>query len=513
MMPTEVQSNPWARSIAWCLASLYILGFFIPVIGVWTGPVLGVWFVLTQKPLRGLAWIFLIAFIPDLIAKGHALVAAGPQGALRLLGFIFATSLLSVMPLTFHRLVSARLPGLLATLPFPCAAVAIHGLVLPLMADAPAAMALERTFLACWLAAALVWMWNQEFRFGSFKSIAILFAALYIPLAGFVAYRWSVSAAPLTPMVAMRLCWLSVAACSVLAIIALLRRPKTVSWMDRPAALAHVQSPFTTAPLRAVRESGGEFLLSPQGERFAVRDGIPVFLTPEDLTGDNGKYNHLYETIGGFYDDTQRVFSAFRGIGLDSYFLNYMSLLDVKAGDSVLETSVGTGLNFKYLPAGVQLSGLDLSAEMLTRCQANLRRWGVEADLYLGNAEHLPFADSTFDVVYTAGALNFFSDRSAAIREMIRVAKPGSQLMIEDETEEYVKSTYEKIPYTSKFYGNREKPVTVPVDLVPAEMQDVRVHMLKDGKFYAITFRKPAVPVCDWREGRDEVVMREAALK
>ncbi len=64
--------------------------------------------------------------------------------------------------------------------------------------------------------------------------------------------------------------------------------------------------------------------------------------------------------------------------------------------------------------------------------------------------------------------------------------------MIEDETEEYVKSTYEKIPYTSKFYGNRENPVTVPVDLVPGEMEDIRVSMLKDGKFYAITFRKPA---------------------
>jgi len=90
--------------------------------------------------------------------------------------------------LTFHRLVSARLPGLLATLPFPCAAVAIHGLVLPLMADAPAAMALERTFLACWLAAALVWMWNQEFRFGSFKSIAILLPHS-TSSGGFVAYR------------------------------------------------------------------------------------------------------------------------------------------------------------------------------------------------------------------------------------------------------------------------------------------------------------------------------------
>jgi len=93
-------------------------------------------------------------------------------------------------------------------------------------------------------------------------------------------------------------------------------------------------------------------------------------------------------------------------IGLDSYFLNYMSLLDVKAGDSVWKPQLAR-TQLQISAAGVQLSGLDLSAEMLTRCQANLRRWGVEADLYLGNAEHLPFADSTFDVVYTAGPLIF----------------------------------------------------------------------------------------------------------
>ena len=187
------------------------------------------------------------------------------------------------------------------------------------------------------------------------------------------------------------------------------------------------------------------------GERFPVRNGIPAFLKPEDLTGDNGKYNHLYETIGGFYDDTQRVFGAFRGLDLDSYFDNYMSLLEVKPGDSVLETSSGTGLNFKYLPRGVKLSGLDLSPEMLANCQNNLRRWQMDADLYLGNAENLPFADSSFDVVYTCGGFNFFSDRAKAIREMIRVARPGGHLMIEDETEEYVKSTYENIPYHQQF--------------------------------------------------------------
>jgi len=89
----------------------------------------------------------------------------------------------------------------------------------------------------------------------------------------------------------------------------------------------------------------------------------------------------------------------------------------------VLETSVGTGLNFKYLPCGVKLSGLDLSREMLVNCQANMRRWGMDADLYLGNAERLPFVDASFDVVFTAGAFNFFTNRQQAIREMIRVTK------------------------------------------------------------------------------------------
>jgi ubiquinone/menaquinone biosynthesis C-methylase UbiE len=453
-----------------------------------------------------------VSFLFSLPATGRifsqTVLAHGPAQTLDFLSTVFVSLVLPILPFTFHRLVSSRLPGFFSTLPLPLAAMAFPAMILWLHLGAVSQNSLH-AFLIFWLAAIIVWLWRLESRATAlvFGTGALLAAALELSL--------HFAGAALSPILPPNNLFNGLCLCGalLLSLWALFNSTRKKSWADRPQTVARLQSPFTGQALKLVSDAGREALVSNSGEHFPIRNGIPAFLQPEDLTGDNGKYNHLYEVIGGFYDDTQRVFSAFRGIGLDSYFLNYMSLLDVKAGDSVLETSVGTGLNFKYLPAGVQLSGLDLSAEMLTRCQANLRRWGLEADLYLGNAEHLPFADSTFDVVYTAGALNFFSDRSAAIREMIRVAKPGSQLMIEDETEEYVKSTYDKIPYTSKFYGNREKPVTVPVDLVPAEMQDVRVHMLKDGKFYAITFRKPAVPVCDWREGRDEVVMREAALK
>ena len=96
-----------------------------------------------------------------------------------------------------------------------------------------------------------------------------------------------------------------------------------------------------------------------------------------------------------------------------------MNLLEVKPGDSVLETSVGTGLNFKYLPhgvelAGLDLAGLDLSSEMLLNCQANLHRWHMDATLVLANAEDLPFADSSFDVVFHVGGSNFFNISAAS---------------------------------------------------------------------------------------------------
>jgi ubiquinone/menaquinone biosynthesis C-methylase UbiE len=481
-MPTEIKSSRRSQVVAVVVGSLFVFGFFLSQVGAWTGPILGAWFVGTQKPRRGFLWMLAFSLIPTLIFGWRNFALAEPQQVLEYLGWTLLAAVLGVLPFTFHRLTSPRLPGFFSTLPLPLAVVAIPALSFALRPGLIDESGL-RAFLIFWLAAIVVWLWNRESR-----AAIVVFGAGFVLVAGLDFSRAVLPQWLLPNAVFGAMCLGGVL---LMSLWALFRPAKQRSWAERSENVALLQSPVTGSPLRVAVEEGREVLVGRDGERFLIRDGIPTFLRPEDLAGDNGKYNHLYETIGGFYDDTQRVFAAFRGLEIDSYFENYMSLLDVKAGDSVLETSVGTGLNFKYLPRGAKLSGLDLSPEMLSNCQANLRRWKLDADLYLGNAESLPFADASFDVVYTAGGFNFFSDRAQAIREMIRVVRPGGQLMIEDETEEYVKSTYENIPFTSGFYANRKQAVAVPIDLVPPEMQDIHLDMLKDGKFYAITFRKP----------------------
>jgi ubiquinone/menaquinone biosynthesis C-methylase UbiE len=482
----EVQPNRLSQIAAWIVASLFTLGFFIPLIGAWTAPIGAVWFIGTQKPGRGFLWMLAFSFLPTLIFGWRNFPLTGPQQALEYLGMTLVAAALGTLSFTFHRLISPHLPAFFATLPFPLATVAIPSIAVALHIG-PAQTSSFHTFLTCWLAATLVWLWNRESR----ATIIVFGGAVVLATAVELTRPSSATLLHSFPLLLATFGPVCLALALLLSIWSLFRPIRYKSWADSQQKVAILQSPFTQSPLHVATLDGKESLVSASGERFPISNGIPTFLKPQDLTGDNGKYNHLYETIGGFYDDTQRAVGAFRGLNLDSYFENYMSLLEAKPGDSVLETSVGTGLNFKYLPHGVTLSGLDLSPEMLARCQNNLRRWQMDADLYVGNAESLPFADSSFDVVFTCGGFNFFSDRAKALREMIRVARPGAHLMIEDETEEYVKSTYEKIPYTSSFYNDREKPVTVPIDLVPPEMEDIRVHMLKNGKFYAITFTKP----------------------
>ncbi len=119
-------------------------------------------------------------------------------------------------------------------------------------------------------------------------------------------------------------------------------------------------------------------------------------------------------------------------------------------------------------------------SKMETKCRA-VPRGGGKA----------PFRDAIFDAVFHVGGINFFNDRARAIAEMIRVAKPGTKIVIVDETEKVVKDVYEKTPLTRRYFEKRETAVTSPVDLVPRTMLDTTSKEIGGGRLYCLSFRKP----------------------
>jgi len=500
-----------AQFLAWLILGLFISGFFVHSVGAWTGPILAAWIAGTQRPRRGFLWLLGFALVPTLAFHWRILVTPSPSNMLPTAGWILFAAVLSVLPFLAHRLMSPRLGALLCTLPLPIAAVLTYAFAAAVLPPAIAALfflpagngntsllastgsflgSSKPVLLHTWFASSVLWLWNSGFRKHAFATAAATWAGVLAVFAIFALTLNTHTVAmppdlPAIPLVALA------ATFATLAVAAARSLHPGTDWQCQPI-LSVLRSPSIRAALELVRDGHRESLVSEAGERFPIRNGIPVLLTPDDLTGLNLKYNHLYETIGGFYDDIQRVVCALSAMDRDAYVMSYLGLLEVKPGDAVLETSIGTGLNFKYLPRNIRRFGLDLSPEMLINCQANLRRWQMDAALLLGNAERLPFADASFDVVFHVGGINFFSDRAAAVREMIRVAKPGSLILIADESEEHVQRTYERGPITSRYFRNRPEPVQPPVDLVPAEMQDIRVATVWRNRFYALTFRKPA---------------------
>ncbi len=226
------------------------------------------------------------------------------------------------------------------------------------------------------------------------------------------------------------------------------------------------------------------------GRRFPFRDGIPLFIEEHDISGSNQRYQRLYDRFARFYDFSTWLYSRWKGMSVESRLREYLDELEITGESLVLEVSVGTGRNLRFLPRGAKFIGLDISWGMLKQCQRNAEKWALEVDLVMSSAEQLPFKDEAFDVVFHFGGINFFNDKAAAIREMMRVAKPGTKFVIGDENERLARR-YEKAPLTGRFYGQRREAIAAPIDLLPPEAREVHVRDIAGGDLYCLTFRKP----------------------
>jgi SAM-dependent methyltransferase len=100
------------------------------------------------------------------------------------------------------------------------------------------------------------------------------------------------------------------------------------------------------------------------------------------------------------------------------------------AGQDVLEIGVGMGADhLEWARSGPDhLSGIDLTPRAVAWTAQRLATFGYGSELKEGDAEHLPFPDDSFDIVYSWGVLHHSPDTPQAFREAHRVLRLGGTL-------------------------------------------------------------------------------------
>jgi ubiquinone/menaquinone biosynthesis C-methylase UbiE len=101
-----------------------------------------------------------------------------------------------------------------------------------------------------------------------------------------------------------------------------------------------------------------------------------------------------------------------------------------------LEIGAGTGffsLNLRQAGVLSEVSVSDISPGMVEAAKANGRRLGFEVEGRVGDAEHLPYDDDSFDLVVGHAVIHHIPDVELALRECLRVLRPGGRIVIAGE--------------------------------------------------------------------------------
>gem|GEM_PF-332747 len=100
-------------------------------------------------------------------------------------------------------------------------------------------------------------------------------------------------------------------------------------------------------------------------------------------------------------------------------------------GKDVLEIGVGAGTDFvNWLRHGANAVGVDLTTAAVELTKERLELEGLAAQVLVADAEKLPFADESFDIVYSYGVLHHSPDTRKAVDEVYRVLRPNGVALL-----------------------------------------------------------------------------------
>jgi demethylmenaquinone methyltransferase/2-methoxy-6-polyprenyl-1,4-benzoquinol methylase len=144
-----------------------------------------------------------------------------------------------------------------------------------------------------------------------------------------------------------------------------------------------------------------------------------------------GRVRGVFDSVASKYD----VMNDLMSMGLHRAWKAYtVAVANVRDDARVLDLAGGTGDLARAFARKVGPKGLvvhtDINAQMLSRGRDRLLDEGLALPTLLCDAEKLPFADASFDVVTVAFGLRNMTHKEAALAEMARVLRHGGKLLV-----------------------------------------------------------------------------------
>ena len=136
------------------------------------------------------------------------------------------------------------------------------------------------------------------------------------------------------------------------------------------------------------------------------------------------KARHRAMWASGDYPDMVETFLTPLGPRL-------VAACEITPGMRVLDVAAGTGnASIPAAARGAQVVASDLTPELFTSGRRRAALAGVVLDWVEADAEHLPFADESFDLVMSAIGVMFAPHHQEAADELVRVCRPGGQIAV-----------------------------------------------------------------------------------
>ena len=140
----------------------------------------------------------------------------------------------------------------------------------------------------------------------------------------------------------------------------------------------------------------------------------------------------MFDRIAGKYDQLNHFLSARTDIGWRKKAIRKLApdhprhILDVATGTGDMAILAGKMLNPEMV------TGIDISEQMLNIGRKKVENEGLESKIQLhsGDSETINFGENTFDAVMVAFGVRNFENLENGLKEMLRVLKPGGQVVI-----------------------------------------------------------------------------------